>query len=52
MEDCKENTRALIYDVKKHDGRFKARLVADGHLTDAPLESIYSGVVSNRASES
>jgi hypothetical protein len=37
----------LIYDVK-HDGRFKARLVADGHLTDAPLESVYSGVVSIR----
>ena len=23
----------------------QARLVADGHLTDAPLESVYSGVV-------
>jgi hypothetical protein len=30
----------------KHDGRHKARLVADGHLTEAPLESVYSGVVS------
>jgi hypothetical protein len=37
----------LIFDVK-HDGRHKARLVADGHLTDIPLESIYSGVVSLR----
>ena len=37
----------LVFDVK-HDGRFKARLVADGHLTDAPLESVYSGVVSIR----
>jgi Reverse transcriptase (RNA-dependent DNA polymerase) len=37
----------LIFDVK-HDGRHKARLVADGHLTDAPLESVYSGVVSIR----
>ena len=37
----------LVYDVK-HDGRFKARLVADGHLTDAPLESVYSGVVTIR----
>ena len=37
----------LIYDVK-HDGRHKARLVADGHLTDIPLESVYSGVVSLR----
>ena len=35
----------LIYDVK-HDGRHKARLVADGHLTDVPLDSVYSGVVS------
>ena len=37
----------FVCDVK-HDGRFKARLVADGHLTDAPLESVYSGVVSIR----
>jgi hypothetical protein len=37
----------LVYAVK-HDGRHKARLVADGHLTDIPLESVYSGVVSLR----
>jgi hypothetical protein len=37
----------LIYDCK-HDGRHKAWMVADGHLTDIPLESIYSGVVSLR----
>ena len=37
----------LIYAVK-HDGRHKARLVADGHLTDVPLENVYSGVVSLR----
>ena len=37
----------LVYDVK-HDGRHKARMVADGHLTDIPLESVYSGVVSIR----
>lgn len=37
----------LVYDVK-HDGRHKARLVADGHLTDIPTESVYSGVVSLR----
>jgi hypothetical protein len=37
----------LVYAVK-HDGRHKARLVADGHLTDVPLESVYSGVVSLR----
>ena len=37
----------LVYAVK-HDGRHKARLVADGHLTDVPVESVYSGVVSLR----
>ena len=37
----------LVFAVK-HDGRHKARMVADGHLTDAPLESVYSGVVSLR----
>ena len=35
----------MIYDVK-HDGRHKARLVAGGHLTDVPIESVYSSVVS------
>ena len=34
----------LVFDVK-HDGRHKARLVADGHLTQPSLEGIYSGVV-------
>jgi hypothetical protein len=33
----------------KHDGRHKARLVADGHLTDNPIESVYSGVVTLRS---
>ena len=37
----------LIFAVK-YDGRHKARLVADGHLTPEPVESIYSGVVSLR----
>ena len=32
----------------KFDGIHKARLVADGHLTPAPVENIYSGVVSLR----
>jgi hypothetical protein len=36
----------LIYDCK-HDGRHKAWMVADGHLMDIPLESVYSGVVDN-----
>jgi len=35
----------LVYDVK-HDGRHKARYVAGGHLTDIPVDSMYSGVVS------
>ena len=38
----------LIFTVK-HDGRHKARLVAGGHLTPDPIESIYSGVVSIRS---
>ena len=35
----------LVFAVK-FDGRQKARLVADGHLTPGPIENIYSGVVS------
>ena len=37
----------LIFDIK-HDGRHNARCVADGHLTDIPVDSVYSGVVSLR----
>jgi hypothetical protein len=37
----------LIYDCK-HDGRHKAQMVANGHLTDIPLESVYFCVVSLR----
>ena len=37
----------LVFAVK-YDGRHKARLVADGHHTPEPIESIYSGVVSLR----
>lgn len=37
----------LFYDVK-HDGRHKARLVAGGHMTEIPLDSVYSSVVSLR----
>ena len=32
----------------KHDGRHRARLVAGGHLTDTPIDSVYSSVVSLR----
>ena len=46
-EGCKRICFHFVHDCK-HDGRHKARLVADGHLTDAPLESVYSGVVSLR----
>ena len=35
----------FVYAVK-YDGRHKARLVAGGHLTETPVDSIYSGVVS------
>jgi hypothetical protein len=35
----------FVYDVK-HDGRHKARLVAGGHRTSTPVDSVYSGVVS------
>ena len=37
----------MVYDVK-HDLRRKARLVADGHLTQVPVDSVYSSVVSLR----
>jgi hypothetical protein len=37
----------FVFDVK-HDGRHKVRLVADGHLTDVPQDSVYSGIVSLR----
>jgi hypothetical protein len=42
---CKKIRVHLVYDVK-HDGKHKVRLVADGHLTDIPLDSVYLGVVS------
>ena len=44
-----QKIRVHFVDAVKHDGRFKARLVADGHLTKEPVESIYSGVVSLRS---
>jgi hypothetical protein len=37
----------MVYTVK-HDGRHRAHLVAGGHLTPIPLDSVYSGVVSLR----
>jgi hypothetical protein len=46
-KDFKKIRVHLVYAVK-HDGRHKARLVADGHLTEVPVDSVYSGVVSLR----
>ncbi len=46
-DDHKKISLHFVYDVK-HDGRYKSRIVAGGHLTDVPLESVYSGVVSLR----
>jgi len=37
----------MVYAVKQ-DGRRKSRLVAGGHLTEVPTESVYSSVVSLR----
>ena len=33
----------FVFDVK-HCGKFKARLVADGHFTQEPMETVYSGM--------
>ena len=46
-EGYKKINLHLVYACK-HDGRRKARIVAGGHLTDEPVESVYSGVVSLR----
>lgn len=35
----------LVFDCK-YDGHHKEQMVADGHLTDVPLDSVYSGIVS------
>ena len=40
----------FVFDVK-HCGKFKARLMADGHLTKKPNETVYSGVVSLKTSD-
>ncbi len=38
----------FVYAVK-HDFRYKARLVAGGHMTEPPKDSVYSGVVMLRS---
>ena len=45
--DFKKTSIHLVFAVK-HDGRHKARLVAGGHLTPVPVDSVYSSVVSLR----
>ena len=35
----------FVYDIKA-SGKFKSRMVAGGHRTDTPIDSVYSGVVS------
>ncbi len=40
--------RCHLVHAVKHDGRHKARLVAGGHLTDTPIDSVSSSVVSLR----
>ena len=48
IPDGYKRIRVHLVFACKHDGRHKARLVADGHLTDIPVDSVYSGVVSLR----
>ena len=50
MNSPKGNQRIKIHLVfaVKFDGRHKARLVANGHLTPEPIENIYPGLVSLR----
>ena len=43
-----QKIRVHLVFACKFDGRHKARLVADGHRTDVPVDSVYSGVVSIR----
>jgi len=43
-----KHIRGRLVFVLKHDGRHKSRYVAGGHLTDIPVDSIYSGVLSLR----
>jgi Reverse transcriptase (RNA-dependent DNA polymerase) len=46
-KDHKRINTHFVYACK-HDGRYKARLVAGGHLTDTPVDSVYSSVASLR----
>ena len=44
-----QKIKAHLVFACKHDGCHKAKLVAGGHLTPDPIDSIYSGVVSTRS---
>ena len=44
-ENYKQIWCHFVYDIK-HDGRYKARLVAGRHLTEPNKDQAYSGIVS------
>ena len=46
-----QKIRVHLIVAVKYDGRHQGRLVANGHLTPEPVESIYSGVVPLRNSK-
>ena len=46
-KDYKKTRDHFVFDMK-HDGRHNARLVADCQITDVPISSVYSCVVSLR----
>ena len=50
-KDHKKIRAHVVFDLK-HDSRHKAMLVADGHLTDIPISSVYSGIVYLRGKSS
>ena len=45
--DCKR-VRVHMVGAVKHDGRHKARMTAGRHLTETPVDSVCSSVVSSR----
>ena len=44
LEGYKRIPAHFVFDVK-HDGWHKACFIAGGHLTEVPLDAVYSGVV-------
>ena len=45
---CYHRNKVHLVFAVRLDGRHKARMAADGHLTPEPAENIYSGVISLR----